>query len=278
LKGYNKSEENKMDEVIKGIANTGTKVVVTGGTVSEMALHFIERYNMMCIKIGSKWELRRLCAATNSTALVRLGPATPDEMGFCAEVTVKEMGGRPVTIFAQGNTAKDSCRISTIVLRASTKSLLQDLERAVDDGVHTCKMVCRDSRLVPGAGATEIELSQRIKEFGDTCPGLDQYAIRAFGKAFEFVPRTLAKNSGQDSTDVLAALSAAHAKGEKGMGVDIEAAYTGSSNDGILETSDQLVDLFATKMSAIRLAVDAALTVLKVDQIIMSKAAGAGKQ
>jgi T-complex protein 1 subunit theta len=34
------------------------------------------------------------------------------------------------------------------------------------------------------------------------------------------------------------------------------------------------VDLLATKLSAIKLAVDAATTILKVDQIIMSKQSG----
>ena len=37
-----------------------------------------------------------------------------------------------------------------------------------------------------------------------------------------------------------------------------------------------VVDLYSTKASAFRLAIDAALTVLRVDQIIMSKQAGGG--
>lgn len=275
LKGYNKSEEKKMEEIIKSIADSGAKVIVSGGTVSEMALHFIERYNMMCVKINSKWDLRRLCSATNSTALVRLGPATADEMGFCDSVIVKEVGGRKITVFNQNKSAKDGCRLSTIVLRASTSSVLQDLERAIDDGVHTCKTVCRDPRLVPGAGATEMELAIKIKEYGDTCPGLDQYAIRAFAKALEFVPRTLAENSGQDAAIVLAALGAGHANGNASLGVDINAA--GTDREGIRETGDALVDLFATKMSAFTLSIDAAVTVLRVDQIIMSKKAGGPK-
>lgn len=36
-------------------------------------------------------------------------------------------------------------------------------------------------------------------------------------------------------------------------------------------------DLYATKVNALRLAVDAAMTVLKVDQIVMSKPAGGPK-
>ncbi len=278
LKGYNKSEETKMEEIIKSIADTGTKVVVSGGTVSEMAMHFIERYNMVCVKIGSKWELRRLCAAINASALVRLGPATPDEMGYADEVKVEEIGGRPVTIFRQTESSEGDdvgCKLATILLRASTTNVLMDLERAVDDGVHACKQVCRDGRLVPGAGATEMELAVKIRNFADSCPGLDQYAIRSFSKALEFVPKILAENAGLDASHVLAGLSAAHANGNATAGVDIEGGLDGNTN-GILLDND-VVDILSTKLSAFRLAIDAALTVLKVDQIIMSKPARGGR-
>mmetsp|Transcript_14394 Transcript_14394/g.30797 ORF Transcript_14394/g.30797 Transcript_14394/m.30797 type:complete len:542 (-) Transcript_14394:177-1802(-) len=270
LKSYNKSEEKKMEEIVKGIADAGVKVCVVGGTVSEMALHFIERYGMLCLRIGSKWELRRLCVATGATALVRLGAPTPDEMGYCDRVQQKEVGGRPVTIFSQSEGSKTG-KLSTIVLRASTSSVLADLERAIDDGVHAARTACKNGKVVPGAGATEMELSLKIKAFADTCPGLDQYAIRAFGKALAVVPRTLAENAGLDQGVVLAALGAAHASGKIRAGVDIDQmGVTGST--GVCDETDVL-DLYTTKASALKLAIDSSLTVLRVDQIIMSKKA-----
>lgn len=276
LKGYNKSEEKRMEETIKAIADTGCKVVISGGTVSEMALHFIERYGLMCLRCPSKFDLRRLCTASGATALVRLGPATPDEMGHCDSVRVEEVGGRKVTIFSQDEAGGDGgCRLSTILLRASTSSTLADLERAIDDGVHAAKMACRDGRLVPGAGATEMDLSVQIKNYADTCPGLDQYAVRAFARALEVVPRTLAENAGLDGSAVLAALGAAHANGNAMAGVDIEAAGTGRNG---VDEATAVRDLLNTKSNAFRLAIDAALTVLRVDQIIMSKPAGGGQK
>lgn len=275
LKGYNLTEEKKMEEIIKSISDAGIKVIVSGGSVSEMAMHFIERYGMMCLKIGSKWELRRLCAAVNATALVRLGPPTPDETGHADAVKVQEVGGRRITIFSQSEeTAKDGCRLATILLRASTSNLLQDLERAVDDGVHAAKTACKDPRLVPGAGATEMELSTQIRNYADSRPGLDQYAIRAFASSLEFVPRQLAQNAGLDAQAVLAALGAAHANGDAKAGVDIEAADGRGS--GVCECA--ALDLLATKTSAFQLAIDAAVTVLRVDQIIMAKQAGGGQK
>ena len=75
----------------------------------------------------------------------------------------------------------------------------------------------------------------------------------------------------QDATNVLAA----HALGKHHTGVDI----SGESEGGVFDAAAaDIVDLYGTKESALRPVVDVAITVLRVDQIIMAKPAGAGKQ
>jgi len=273
LMSYNKTEEAKMEEIIQGIAETGVKLIVSGGNVSDMALHFMDRYGLMCLRIGSKWELRRLCQATGATALVRLGAPTAEEMGHAGTVEVKEVGERTVTIIKSAN---HESKLATLLLRASTGSVLADLERAVEDGVRAVEMVCKDPRIVYGGGAVEMAMAVELTQQADKYPGLEQYAIRAFAKALEVVPKTLASNAGWDS-EVLANLKAAHAANPStagnvcDMGIDIE-------NERITSMKEAgVVDLLGTKMSALKLAVDAALTVLKVDQIIMSKPSGGPK-
>jgi T-complex protein 1 subunit theta len=59
-------------QLIKGIAEAGAKVVVSGGTVGDIAMHFLEKYKLMVVKSQSKVELKRLCKALGATALVRL--------------------------------------------------------------------------------------------------------------------------------------------------------------------------------------------------------------
>lgn len=44
LENYAKTEEAKVEELIKAVADSGAKVVVSGSAVGEMALHFCERY------------------------------------------------------------------------------------------------------------------------------------------------------------------------------------------------------------------------------------------
>eukprot|EP00596_Hydrurales_sp_CCMP1899_P000803 CAMPEP_0119045074 /NCGR_PEP_ID=MMETSP1177-20130426/36764_1 /TAXON_ID=2985 /ORGANISM="Ochromonas sp, Strain CCMP1899" /LENGTH=546 /DNA_ID=CAMNT_0007016203 /DNA_START=72 /DNA_END=1712 /DNA_ORIENTATION=+ len=270
LLNYNKSEERKMEEMVEGIAATGVKAVICNGSISEMAMHFLDKFNLMVIKITSKFELRRMCGALGATAVVRLGPCSQEEMGECSLIEVREIGGRKCIVFSQQE-AEDTT-VATIIIRASTAHVLNDVERAVDDGVNSIRVLCADKRLLPGAGAVELELCKRLTAYADEVQGLDQYAIRKFGEAFDVVPRTLAENSGGDPTTSMHILHASHAAANtETVGFDIEACVPACS------VANGVYDLYATKANALRLAVDAAITVLRVDQIVMSKPAGGPK-
>jgi len=261
---FTKGEEHQLEQIVKELHDSGLRVVVAGTTVGELALHYMNRFGILVIKVLSKFELRRLCRVVGATPLARLGAPMPDEMGSVDIVETLEIGGDRVTVFRQEN---EATRTATIVLRGATQNHLDDIERAVDDGVNVVKAITRDPRLVPGAGASEMQLVERITAFGDRTPGLPQYAIRKYGEAFEVIPRTLAESAGLDATEVLARLYTAHATNQKRnkdsnewtMGVDIE----NEDGTGTLDAEDEgILDLMASKVSALKLATDAARTVL----------------
>jgi len=270
---YNLSEEKAMEAIIKSIADTGAKIVVSGGAIGEMALHFIERYGMMAVKVLSKFDMRRLCKAVGATGLARLGAPTPEEMGHCQSAGIEEIGGTRCVVFR--NTGQDGSKVVSIVVRGSTQNSLDDTERAIDDAVNVVKAYTKDGQLCPGGGATEVELARRVQKFGETCPGLDQYSVKKFAEAFEVFPRTLAENAGFVAADVISSLYAAHEEGKQSVGVDIE----GSNDESVTDlAAKDIFDHLAGKSYAIKLATDAAITVLRVDQIIMAKPAGGPKQ
>ena len=103
--------------------------------------------------------------------------------------------------------------------------------------------------------------------------GLEQYAAIKFAECFEVVPRILAKNAGLSHTKVVAALYSAHAQGQTTYGVNLA--------DEVIAPHDAakagVLDHYETKRWAIQLAVEAAMTVLRVDHIIVAKQAGGPK-
>ncbi|CAH3178137.1 unnamed protein product [Porites lobata] len=271
LKGFSKGEEEHLEKQIKAIVDTGFNCIVTGGKVAEMALHFCNKYNILVVRLNSKFDLRRLCRSVGATILPKFTTPTSEEIGPCDEIKVSEIGDTSVTIFKDDK--REETAVSTVVIRGSTENIMDDIERAVDDGVNTFKALTRDDRFVPGAGATEIELAKLISSFGETCAGLEQYAIDKFAESLEVIPRTLAENAGVKPTELISKLKAAHQGGDKNAGFDNEgggAAVKDAVKAGIL-------DLYLVKHWAIKFATDAAVTVLRVDQIIMSKPAGGPK-
>lgn len=264
LMNYTKGEESQFEKFIQGLAEAGVNVVIGSGSISELALHFFEKYKIFTLKLMSKWELKRIAKSVGAVAVVKLSTPTPEELGFAHEVSVKEISSTKVTVFRRD---QDENKLATIVLRGSTNSLLDDAERAIDDGVNTVKSIIKDKRLLAGGGATEIHLASLIQAYAKTQPGLDQYALEKFGQAFEVIPRTLAENAGLKAEEIIAKLYA-ETINSKTAGIDV--------SDGSVKDVKEafILDSMETKTWAIKLAVDAVLTILRVDQIIMAKPAG----
>lgn len=276
---FTKGEEEQLDQMMKEIADAGVSCVIAGAGVGELALHYLNRYNILVLKVPSKFELRRICRVCGATPMPRLGAPTPEELGLVEIVKTTEIGGDRVTIFSQED--DEITRTATIILRGATQNNLDDIERAIDDGVAAVKGLMKPDggKLLPGAGATEIDLVSRITNFGEKTPGLLQLAIKQFAVAFEVVPRTLAETAGLNVNEVLPNLYSAHSVKDSSeensnsifQGVDID----GTTSEGLKDIREEnIYDLLSAKKFAINVATEAATTVLSIDQIIMAKRAG----
>ncbi len=201
LLNYSKSEEDLAHKFIKGMADLGVNCVIVGGSISEICLHFLEKYKIMTTRVTSKFELKRLAKALGATAIMRLGAPVVDELGTADKAYVKEIGSEKVVVFERDS---QDCKLATIVLRGSTHNILDDIERAIEDGVSAFRNICKDGRFVYGAGATEIQLARELETQGSNITTLDQYSYKQYAKAFEIFPRILCENAGLNADNMLA--------------------------------------------------------------------------
>ena len=130
----------------------------------------------------------------------------------------------------------------------------------------------KDPRPVPGCGAVELEIARKLRVEAEKIPGLEQYAFMKYAEALEVVPRTLSETAGLDEIEAMANLHAHHEKeDERDFGVDvINLTYAPAKEL-------QVWDMALAKQWAIKLATDAVVSILRVDQIIMAKPAGGPK-
>merc|ERR1712194_734677 len=177
-------------------------------------------------------------------------------MGF----KVTKIGEEYFTYLVECNSPK-AC---TIVLRGATKDVLNEIERNLQDAFNVARNIILEPKLLPGGGATEMEISCRLKEKAKTVEGTRQYAYRAVADAFEVIPRSLAHNCGADVVRVMTDLRARHAVAGAGIawGVDGNSGKVADAKDlGIL-------DSFAVKQQTYRTAIEAAAMLLRIDDII----------
>ena len=60
------------EKFVQKLVNANINVVVVGATISEIILHFLDKYKIMAVKILSKFELRRVARAVRATILTKL--------------------------------------------------------------------------------------------------------------------------------------------------------------------------------------------------------------
>ena len=267
LLNFTKTEETYSEKLVKSLVELGINVVVAGGSVSELCMHYLNKYGLMVVRVPSKFDLQRLARCVNANVLSKLQAPTKDDMGYCDSVGVREIGSTRVTVFEKDVV---NTQLVTLVLRGSTMSVMDNVERALENGFSAFKQLLHDGRYVQGAGAIESFLVNKIENFATSQTGLEQYSCLKFGQAFEVVPKILIENSGMNPNVELPTVLSANVENPK-VGVDV---FNGKLEDS---ASLKVIDNLAAKVNAIQLAAHAALTVLRVDQIIMAKPAGGPK-
>lgn len=72
LMQFSRGEESLLENQIKAIADSGATVVVAGGKFGDVALHYMNKYDLMAVRVPSKFDLRRLCKTVGATSLSKL--------------------------------------------------------------------------------------------------------------------------------------------------------------------------------------------------------------
>ena len=239
-------------------------VIVASG-FNEDILKILNANKIMAIKVQSKFEIQRIASATHSIILPKIKSPDQEEIGYADKISVRSFGSQKVTIFYQ---ASIQTNIFTIVARANCNSILDLIERFIYKTSSIYKTIIRDNRFIPGAGASEIEISRRLKSFSQNLiSSSEKFIFKKFAEAFEIFPETLIRNSKIKSSKLLSSLYKEHENGAETAGLDLENLKI------ICSKKRGIWDLFSSKFWAIKNSIDSVLTILSIDQIIISREA-----
>jgi len=261
-----------LDEDEAMVHTMANKIVASGATavfcqkgIDDVAQHYLTKAGIFAVRRVKKSDIENLARATGATVVNSIDVITPGDLGTAGLVEEKKLSGEEMT-YVSG--CKNPKAVS-IIIRGGTEHVIDELERGIHDALMVVGVVVKDKKIVAGGGAPETELSLQLRQYASTIGGRIQLAIEAFASSLEIIPRTIAENAGLDSIDMLVAIRAEHEAGHRTFGLNV---FEGKPVD-MLKAG--VVEPLRVKTQAIMSAAEAAVMILRIDDVIASsKAAG----
>ncbi|MDX1371896.1 MAG: thermosome subunit beta, partial [Nitrososphaeraceae archaeon] len=259
-------EENTMLKgMVDKILETGANVVLCQKGIDEMAQHYLAKSGILSIRRIKESDMYKLSKATGGTLITNLNDLTKEDLGYANLVEERRIETDKWLFVEECKNPKSV----TILVRGGSQRIVDEVERSMHDALMTLKDVIEYPYIIAGAGAPEIFVSNKLREWSNTLNGREQLSAEKFVEALESIPLTLAENAGMDPIDSQVQLRSKASTGNKPKyGVDvINAKISDVYLKGIFEP-------LAVKEQVINAATEASSMILRIDDVI---AAGASK-
>merc|ERR1712055_1041125 len=256
------AEEAYIKKICEEIIAFKPDLVITEKGVSDLAQHFFNKAGITAIRRLRKSDNLSVARACGATIVNRTDEITEEDIGTGAGLfEVRKIGDEYFTFIEQ---CKDP-KACTILLRGASKDILNEVERNLQDALNVARNLYQEPALVPGGGATEMEVAHLLTQKAKTLKGVIQWPYKAVASGLEVIPRTLAQNCDANTIRTLTALRAKHANEEEK-----------NVNWGINGESGELADMSAlgiweplsVKLQVYKTAIETAILLLRIDDIV----------
>lgn len=260
LHGFLAQEEREIKSMIEKIKLSGANVVFCQKGIDDFAQYLLAKEKIYACRRIARSDVEKLSKATGGKIVGNLNELSSSELGK-AEIVEEIKHGDETFTYVRGCS---NPKAMTILIHGGTLHVLDEIERALKDGLGDVVCSLKSGLVVPGGGAIEIELAKRLGEFSQGLPGREQLAVEEFASALEFIPTTLAENAGLDPIEVLTELKSKHDSGERNAGLNL---FT-NKVENVLQS--KIIEPLKIKTQAINSATDVATMILRIDDVIAS--------
>lgn len=261
LSSFLAQEESSLRAKVDAIKASGANVIFVQKGVDDLVQYYLAKAGIYAIRRVTRSDMQNLAKATGGKIVSKLSEIVAEDLGYAAYVEERKTGEDGMTYIMGCKNPK----ALTILIRGGTEHVVDEVERAIRDALGDVAATLKDSKVVSGGGAIEIELSKRLKEFARTLGGRERLAVEEFASALEFIPTALAENAGMDPIDVLTELRAAHDANMKNHGLNL---FTGKVEDNL---ANGIIEPLKIKTQAISSAAEVAIMILRIDDVIAAK-------
>ncbi|KXA90718.1 thermosome subunit [candidate division MSBL1 archaeon SCGC-AAA259D14] len=267
LQKFKDYEEGELREMVDKVKEAGANVVLSQKDIDDIAQHFLAKKDIFAISSMSSSDIEKLARATGGTVVTSLDDISSGDLGKAGLVEERKISGEEMTFIENCENPK----AVSVLIRGGTEHIVEEAERSLIDAMSVVSRSIESGKTVAGGGASEIELAMKVADFSDSVSGKEALAVRAFADAIESIPRILAENAGMDPIDTIVELRSKHEGNGKTWGID---AYSGEVTDML---DGGIIEPLPIKTQAVSSASEAAVMVLRIDDVIAAKGEEGGE-
>tara|TARA_B110000196_G_scaffold236805_1_gene205241 strand:- start:677 stop:1609 length:933 start_codon:yes stop_codon:yes gene_type:complete len=266
LAKFLEEEENYLKGLVEKLQNSGANVLVCQKGIDDIAQHYLAKAGLFAVRRAKKSDMEALSKATGGRIVTNIDDLENADLGSAAKVEERKIGDSDMVFITGCPEAKSV----SVLLRGGTEHVVDELRRAFDDAIGVISVAWEDGSILTGGGSVMAALSRDLRIYAEGIGGREQMAIDAFASALEVIPRTLAENAGLDPVNTIIELRKAHAEGKATFGVNV---FEG----GVMDMQvAQVLEPTRVVEQAIQSATETAVMILRIDDVISSKAVSGG--
>ncbi|MCF2239558.1 thermosome subunit, partial [Halobacterium salinarum] len=171
LQSFLDQEEKQLKEKVQQIADTGANVVFCQKGIDDMAQHYLAKEGILAVRRTKKSDIEFLTNVLDASVVTDLDAAS--EADVVAGSVTRDSDDE--LFYVEGES--EQAHGVTLLLRGSTDHVVDELERGVSDALDVSAQTLSDGRVLPGGGATEVEVASRLRDFADSVSGREQLAV-----------------------------------------------------------------------------------------------------
>jgi T-complex protein 1 subunit delta len=262
-----REERTILAKMVKQIAKTGCNVLLVQKSIlrdatTDLSLDFCAKAKILVVRDIEREDIEFISRILGVEAAASIDTFTPEKLGHAGLVYEEKMGGDfgSIVRFTQ---LKGTGGCVSVLVRASNQLLLDETERSLHDALCVVRSLVKKKALIPGGGAPEMEVSQKLLIWARSVGGINAVCIQHYAEALELVPYTLAENAGMNPVEIVTELRAAHAKGEKFAGINVKKGKISNIFD------EQVVQPLLVSVSALKMATETVRMILKIDDVVL---------
>jgi thermosome len=259
-------EENRMlKSMADKISASGANVLLCQKGIDDLAQHYLAKEGILAVRRVKESDMNNLAKATGGRVLSNIDELSADDLGYAKLVEERKVE-TDKWVFVEG--CKNPKALS-ILIRGGSQRVVDEAERSVHDAIMAVKDVVEYPYVTVGAGAPEVYISQKVREWSASLSGRSQLAVERFADSVEEIAIALAENAGMDPLDTQTQLRAKAALAKPKYGVDvINGKVTDMAAKDVyepLKVKEQIISA-ATEVSSMILRIDDVISVSKSGQ------------